>query len=80
MILKKKKSKYDPFLTITKYLHKSKNGKINVKYIQKNNVGRFIAGGGLSLANMAKIFRHTIAEGYYIDIDIKNCHPVILLH
>jgi hypothetical protein len=79
-LLKKKKSKYDPFLTITKYLHKSKNGKINVKYIQKKNVGRFIAGGGLSLANMAKIFRHTIAEGYYIDIDIKNCHPVILLH
>ena len=78
--LVKKDKKYNPLVMLTKYLKKSKNGKINVKYIQKNNIGRYYAIGGQSLGTMQKIFRHTIAHGNYIDIDIVNAHPVILLH
>src|SRR3990167_10402086 len=33
----------------------------------------------LSLQSLRKQIRHTIASDYYQDLDIKNCHPTILL-
>ena len=33
----------------------------------------------VTLANMPRSFRHTLASGIYIDLDFKNCHPEILL-
>jgi hypothetical protein len=78
--LVKKDSKYEPLTILKKYLKKSKKGKINVKYIQKNNIGRYYAISGLSLGTMQKVFRHTIANEHYVDIDMVNAHPVILLH
>ena len=70
---------YDPFLMIKKYLEMSTNGTIPVKYIQRNHDGRFQAIKGLSQQGMPVEFRHTIAREFYKDIDIKNCHFVILL-
>jgi hypothetical protein len=35
---------------------------------------------GHSLINLSRVFRHTIARDIYWDIDIKNCHPVLLIH
>jgi hypothetical protein len=69
---------YNPFTIATKYLMKSRNGIIKTKYKQNNSFGRFHALGSLSLQSLPREIRHTIANEYYTDIDIKNCHPVIL--
>ena len=69
---------YNPFTIIRKYLKKSKDGQIHVKYRQNASAGRFHAIGSLSLQSMAREFRHTIAGDFYNDIDMKNAHPVIL--
>lgn len=34
--------------------------------------------GGFGFQGMNKIFRHTLASDYYVDVDIKNCHPVLV--
>ena len=41
--------------------------------------GRLNAAGNLSLQVMSRKIRHSIAEQIYRDIDIVNCHPVILM-
>ena len=52
---------------------------IKVNYNQKNkNIGRFFAKGSLSLQSLPRQIRHTIAKEFYYDIDIVNCHPIIL--
>ena len=71
---------YNPFAIASKYLAKSKDGVVDVKYIQNASVGRFYAIGGLSLQSLPRKIRHTIAAEFYNDIDIKNAHPVILAH
>jgi len=73
---------YDPFNTPTKYLQKSTNGEIKVSYHQpgSRNFGRFFADGSVSLQNICREIRHTIASEYYDDLDVVNCHPVILRH
>lgn len=62
------------------YLHKSKNGMINVKCYQTNGHGRMFADQSLSLCNLDRRIRHTIAGDLYYDIDVVNAHPVFLLH
>ena len=69
---------YNPFAIASKYLDISRNGMIKTKYKQNNSFGRFYAIGSLSLQSLPREIRHTIASEHYIDIDIKNCHPVIL--
>lgn len=71
---------YDPFAIANKYLNKSNNGTIITKYKQNASYGRFYAVGSLSLQSLPREIRHTIANEFYIDIDIKNAHPVILAH
>ena len=68
----------DPFLMIKKYLAASTLGNIKVKYFQHNAKGRYFAIKSLSLANMPRKFRHTVAKDIYHDIDMVNAHPVIL--
>ena len=70
---------YNPFNLAKKYLTKSHDGKINVCYKQNGSVGRFNACGSLSMQNLPREIRHTIADGY-TDIDMENAHPVILHH
>ena len=70
----------DPLILSRKYLTRSRYGKIPVKYKQKNGKGRFCAVGSVSLQNMPKAIRHSIANQYYIDVDVKNAHPIFLLY
>ena len=76
------KYNHDPLKLAQKYLQKSRNGRIDVIYTQSQNNqgGRHFAIGSLSLQSLKKSIRHTIANDHYLDIDIKNCHPVILQH
>ena len=46
-----------------------------IKYTRKNNFGRYQANG---LQKMPCEIRKYVSDGIYIDIDISNCHPVIL--
>ena len=72
---------YNPYAIPQKYLARSSNGKITVNYHQTGNrdFGRFFADKGLSLQSMSRQIRHTIAKEFYNDLDIVNCHPVLLL-
>lgn len=58
----------------------NRKGVIDVKYKQIDSSGRIYAVEGLSLGAMPRLIRGALANGLYIDIDIENCHPVILLH
>ena len=69
---------YDPLAISKTYLEKSRKGKINTTFIQKKNIGRFQALKSISLQTLPRKIRHTIASEFYNDIDIKNCHPVLL--
>jgi hypothetical protein len=41
--------------------------------------GRVYAHGSLSLQNMPKRIRHTLASGVLLDFDLKNAHPTLVL-
>ena len=59
---------------------KVKNGTLDVTYkTSKLGVGRVYPQKSLSLCSIRREIRHTLANGKYIDIDIDNCHPVLLL-
>ena len=74
----------DPLTLFKKYISKSKKGskkatkEVNVSYKQNNNIGRYFACGSLSLQSLPREIRHTISDEYYYDIDISNCHPVLI--
>ncbi len=59
---------------------RSKKGtkQINGSYKQNNNIGMYFAVGSLSLQTLPREIRHTFANEYYHDIDISNCHPVLI--
>jgi len=44
----------------------------------KTGCGRVYANKSLSLGSIRKEVRHTLAKEKYVDIDIENCHPIIL--
>ena len=54
------------------------DGKINVSYSQRLDMGRQYAEKSLSLQCFSKRIRHTLVHNTHIDVDIVNCHPVIL--
>jgi hypothetical protein len=63
---------------LLKYISKiNTEGKIPVKYIKKN-YGRSNPENGYGLHNIRREIRHTLSNEFYIDIDVVNCHPVIL--
>lgn len=51
---------------------------VQVEYSRKHGRGRRYAVGGTSLQFIQKQIRGTIAKDYYYDVDIENCHPVII--
>jgi hypothetical protein len=58
---------------------KVKNGKLEVLYKNTNiGFGRVYPTKSLSLCSIRRELRHTLAKDKYVDIDIDNCHPVIL--
>ena len=62
------------------YLKYSNDGSIDVKYNKIDNElhGRYYANGSLSGQGMIREIRYTIFNDYYTDIDIVNCHPIII--
>lgn len=65
---------------LSNYLKNYRTGGVKVEFIQKNNVGRMFAKRSLSIQSLPRKIRHTIAKDSYNDIDIVNCHPVLLVH
>jgi hypothetical protein len=52
---------------------------VKVKYnITQSGFGRVNPVKSLSLCSLRKEIRHTLAKNEYVDLDIVNCHPVIL--
>ena len=63
-------------------LHGIKGDKLNVKYKHANGFkswGRVYAEGFTSLGCCQRNIRGTLTHGTYIDIDLVNCHPVMIL-
>lgn len=74
---------YAQFDLYKKYLKKAcgpDKNMVVVNYKKKYGRGRLFAGGALSLQSFNKRVRGTLAKDYYYDVDMVNCHPVILNH
>lgn len=72
------RTNYNPLNLLEKYLQRSRHGSINTIFYQSEKRGRMFASGQISLQGMTRTVRHTIASPFYIDIDMKNAHPIIL--
>jgi hypothetical protein len=74
-------NKYDPRDILRRYKMNIRHGNASVKYVQSSltNAGRKFALRAEGLQSFSRAIRHTLATGVYKDIDIKNCHPVILV-
>ena len=57
--------------------HNGNNAKVTYK-LTSCGYGRVYANKSLSLGSLRKEVRHTLAKDIYVDIDIENCHPMIL--
>ncbi len=69
---------------LIKILGATKNNKLKVCYTHskksKKKFGRVYPKNRISLGALGRKLRGTLTNGTYIDIDIKNCHPVLILH
>jgi phage/plasmid-associated DNA primase len=65
---------------LEKYIAKYENGRVAVTYKKsKNNpFGRCDPQRALGLYQIRRQVRHTLAKNRFIDVDIVNCHPIIL--
>ena len=61
-----------------KYVKKIKGDTIDVVYKKKLEMGRRYAEHGLSLQMFSKQIRHSLVYDTHIDIDIVNCHLVLI--
>jgi len=62
--------------------NKREEGIVSVKYVRSKkgpNLGRVNPSKSLGFHSMKRAIRHTLAYDNYVDIDIENAHPVILL-
>jgi len=59
--------------------HRKGLAHVTYKKQDGNPFGRSNPVGGIGLHNMRRALRHTLAENIYVDIDMKNAHPSILL-
>ena len=68
---------------LEKYLknYNKKTGLVKVKYVRSGleDFGRVNPDKALGLHMIHRPTRHTICREYLVDIDIVNCHPVVLL-
>jgi len=67
-------------IQLEKYRELIVNGKAIVKYnrIKNFEFGRCNPDGALGLFSIRREIRHTLAKNEFEDIDIDNCHPVML--
>jgi phage/plasmid-associated DNA primase len=69
---------------LTDYLKKMNNKTkmptvaVSYAYNEKYNFGRVYADKSLSIGNMPRAIRHTIAKDFYYDFDVCNAHPSVL--
>lgn len=65
---------------LIKYKNLIENGraKINYKRCNNNPYGRSNPLNGLGLFSIRREIRHTLASSTFEDVDIDNCHPVLL--
>jgi hypothetical protein len=68
------------FEQLSNYKKLIKNGFAEVKYnkVQGIPYGRVHPKNALGLFNIRRELRHTLAKNKMVDIDIENCHPVLL--
>ena len=80
-IIRKKSSQFKgcPLKLATSYLEASKHQEVVVIYNQNKFNGRMMAKFARSFQMISRPVRHITADGLYIDVDIINCHPTILL-
>jgi hypothetical protein len=65
---------------LVKIRSSTKNSYLSVKYNRaKHGIGRFYPNKSVSLGALRRQIRHTIAVDDYVDIDIVNAHPVLLV-
>ena len=66
---------------LIEYKNRLKKGVVSVQYKRDPLVkfGRVLPHGGIGLFNMRRAIRHTLTKDAYTDIDIVNCHPVLLV-
>lgn len=66
---------------LIKYKALIKDGKANIIYNKAKQMkfGRVSPNKSLGLFSLRREIRHTLAREIFIDIDIENCHPVLLL-
>jgi hypothetical protein len=79
--LKKDNSFYNPFDLCEKYLDVScgdSKNMVAVQYHKNQGQGRQFAKGQLSLQSMPRLIRGSISKNLYYDLDMVNCHPVII--
>ena len=74
---------YNPKTIVTKYFNKFKDTSITpIKYKKTDkyatSLGRYFCNNSVGIQSLPRRIRHTICKGLYIDLDFKNCHPVIL--
>ena len=74
-----KESDYESVKTFVTNYYESLSGKgyKTVDYAQKDGRGRHWPQSS-SITNLSKPIRHLIADEYNIDLDMVNCHPVLL--
>jgi hypothetical protein len=61
-----------------KKLIKRGEARITYKMTKGISFGRVIPDKGLGLFNLRREIRQTLCKDFYVDIDVENCHPVIL--
>ena len=73
---------YNPKAILEAYFKKSQgldyNNVFYKKGVNSKREGRWFAHNSLSIQNMPRVIRHTICKDIWIDLDFKNCHPLIL--
>ena len=52
---------------------------VEVRYRQKDGIGRYACDGMLGLQTITRVVRHTISGEKYFDVDVVNAHPCFLL-
>ncbi|HEY9703816.1 MAG TPA: DUF5906 domain-containing protein [Allocoleopsis sp.] len=72
---------YDPRVILQQYYANHSRQGVTVHYVhsQYTNSGRKFALKACGLQSFSRPIRHTLANGIYKDVDIENCHPVILV-
>lgn len=65
---------------LLKYKKLIKNGNAKIEYNKSKGMkyGRVMPLNGCGLFSIRRQLRHTLAKNHFVDIDVVNCHPVLL--